>query len=203
MLGKSHGSSGKIRKIRTANPQLRTERDFFKPWRRRFGVLTLGLACVLMAGWVRTFFFTDRVSSPFGKTTNISLWSFRSNLRLVTSPQASKLRWSSFPSSQDVTFGWNNEIRTAITFPGWGGGGIDEDPNDPTRECDLWSCPLNLLGCAVYLRSADKRTKGGMAIVIPYWSLVIPLTLLSAYLLFGKPRPANTRVTQSGQPSSV
>ena len=28
-------------------------RDFFKPWRRKAGVVTLGMACVFMAGWVR------------------------------------------------------------------------------------------------------------------------------------------------------
>ena len=29
-------------------------REFFKPWRRKIGVVTLVMACVLMAGWVRS-----------------------------------------------------------------------------------------------------------------------------------------------------
>lgn len=34
---------------------------FFKPLRRKFGVVTLGLACVLMVGWVRSLSAEDRI----------------------------------------------------------------------------------------------------------------------------------------------
>lgn len=37
-------------------------REFFKPWRRKLGVLVLVLACVLMAGWARSQRMIDELS---------------------------------------------------------------------------------------------------------------------------------------------
>ena len=34
----------------------------FKPWRRTIGIAMLVMACVLMAGWVRSFQWTDKVT---------------------------------------------------------------------------------------------------------------------------------------------
>ena len=36
--------------------------DYFKPWRRKIGVVTLMLACVFMGGWMRSIFFLDFIS---------------------------------------------------------------------------------------------------------------------------------------------
>jgi len=33
-----------------------------------------------------------------------------------------------------------------------------------------------------------ERDREGFVVCIPYWTIVIPLTLLSAYLLISKPR---------------
>ena len=38
--------------------------DFFKPWRRKFGVVTLRLACAFMAGWVRNLTKLDLLFLP-------------------------------------------------------------------------------------------------------------------------------------------
>src|SRR5262245_57497608 len=35
---------------------------YFKPWRRKIGIVTLVAACVLMVGWVRSRFVADLVS---------------------------------------------------------------------------------------------------------------------------------------------
>src|SRR5580658_9234756 len=46
--------------------------DFFKPWRRKIGVVTLVLACVFAAGLVRSHATTDRISLyPSDKTIAI------------------------------------------------------------------------------------------------------------------------------------
>jgi hypothetical protein len=37
--------------------------DFFKPWRRRIGVVTLVMACAFMGWWVRSQFYYDAVAS--------------------------------------------------------------------------------------------------------------------------------------------
>ena len=44
--------------------------DFFKPWRRKIGVVTLLMACVFAAGWVKSFSTVDSFdSSLFPKET--------------------------------------------------------------------------------------------------------------------------------------
>jgi hypothetical protein len=162
--------------------------EFFHGWRRKTGCLALVIACVLMVGWIRTYFITDWVRAPFGKTTCIYADSFRSSLIFGSIQQASDFRWRSFPSSEGVIYSWNDQTRTALSFNGFGGGAVDESPNDPTRECDMWSCPVRLFGCAVYLRSAITSNRVTLGVVIPYWSIVLPLTLISAWLLLSKPR---------------
>lgn len=37
-------------------------REFFKPWRQKLGCVTLLMACVVMAGWVRSSSYCDFVS---------------------------------------------------------------------------------------------------------------------------------------------
>src|SRR4051794_40257879 len=38
--------------------------EFFKPWRRRIGVVTLLMALVFMGGWLRSHSFVDYVVFP-------------------------------------------------------------------------------------------------------------------------------------------
>ena len=40
------------------------------------------------------------------------------------------------------------------------------------------------------------RKSGMSGLVVPFWSIVFPLTLLSAYLLLSKPRPAKPPAQQ-------
>ena len=35
-------------------------REFFRGWKRKLGVVSLVMACVFMAGWVRSSLLTDR-----------------------------------------------------------------------------------------------------------------------------------------------
>ena len=36
--------------------------EFFKPWRRKLGIVTLVLACVFMGGWVRSYSAHDALN---------------------------------------------------------------------------------------------------------------------------------------------
>src|SRR5262245_25775563 len=42
-------------------------REFFKGWKRKLGVVTLGLACAFAAGWVRSY-------SEFDKIEALGIW---------------------------------------------------------------------------------------------------------------------------------
>jgi hypothetical protein len=40
-------------------------RDFFRGWKRKLGVVTLGLACLFAAGWVKSYSAQDIISMSF------------------------------------------------------------------------------------------------------------------------------------------
>lgn len=44
--------------------------DFFRAYKRKVGVVTLGLACVLAVGWIRSQICEDRVRISIGNTVH-------------------------------------------------------------------------------------------------------------------------------------
>ena len=151
--------------------------EFFKGWRRKAGLVTLAMAVVLMVGWMRSYVFHDEL-----------LLFFRMSYYELVSDQGqfccecrtgleypTDIRWESF------------EIR---------GSGIDDLDDHLNRfETSQW----NFMG----FRFAKGRAPLAVSqlgtvliegpfhfLVIPYWSLVLPLTLLSAWLILVKPRKA-------------
>ena len=140
--------------------------EFFKGWRRKCGVLTLVLACVFAAGWVRSKARFDVIGFP----TQGEL------VRIASSDNSLWLSW-------DNPWSLNKVL--------WTIGGISRsDPNST----ELWD------GFDVVLRwdfvgfHFGKGTRDGNSSLsneiycVPYWSIVLPLTLLSAYLLLSQPR---------------
>ena len=58
--------------------------EFFRGWKRKTGMLTLVLACVFMAGWVRSSFFIEGLVIPLGMKSSASLVSSDSSLIWLT-----------------------------------------------------------------------------------------------------------------------
>ena len=111
--------------------------DFFKPWRRKIGVLTLVMACFVAAGWVRSFVVEDNFGDIISQNGVIKKVEYRSTAGLIVLD--------------------NNGNVLSQT--------IDTSPT--SWEEPVWR--------------------------IPYWWIVIPLTLLSAWLLLGKRRMAKQK----------
>ena len=172
--------------------------EFFNGWRRKIGLLTLVMACVFMAGWIRSL---QRVDSRIVFTsTSSSLQLISGNatitVRRFVSPHAVKslpglvdrlLLVGVFPpsgnSSGNVAFSIDEKSRLQIGNPySWtvktGGFGIGQ-----VKDKDL---PLQVFVWAV-----------------PYWFIVISLTLLSAYLLLNKPRQSNQHQNDEPIPEKV
>lgn len=107
--------------------------DYFKPLRRKIGVVTLVVACMFAATWVRGFVRCDLFNLP----NQLAIANDRKTLSLVK-PRRMPHGWgiTNFSSQYRV---WN---------------GVELVP----------------------------------VFVVPYWSIVITLTLLSAWLLLSKPR---------------
>jgi hypothetical protein len=57
-------------------------RDFFKPWRRKIGTMSLGLACVFLAGWVRS--------------CSISEWIIFEDAHLIITSKFGRIQWNKY-----------------------------------------------------------------------------------------------------------
>ena len=145
-------------------------REFFRGWRRNAGLVTLAMALALMAVWMRSFVVCDSVYTAKGKFT-CGLVSSSGQLHWYKTAKVDgrnlqvdlRTMWLSFPIRPDPD-GFDDRFRFDDRVFTWGG-------------FEFYDLPL--------ARSA--HTVGG---AIPYWSLVLPLTLLSAWLILAKPRKA-------------
>ncbi|MDB5343510.1 MAG: hypothetical protein JWP89_1887 [Schlesneria sp.] len=160
---------------------------FFHGWRRKAGGITLVMACVMMAGWVRSsviceaFFLRtgkssiDQFYSVRGQTWWIRLHEERgwlSHTRFYQSWTYAELRNCNL---EDIT--WRCTFGCPkITL-------VDVPANVPEEltwrwkvgEFEVGEFPEKLIGQKSYL-------------IVPYWSITTPLALVSAYLILWKPR---------------
>ena len=141
-------------------------REFFRGWRRKIGVLTLVMACVIFALLCRSHFvadnFWDSINGGYsfdfdrGQLRTSRVWG------LPTLPQVKyKWHWDTYePSAIGRSFEprsdvWN--MTTSIRFPGFKFG-----LSEPNQRLRMFFCHVSL-----------------------FWFMV-PLTLLSTYLLLRK-----------------
>ena len=134
--------------------------EFFRGWRRKIGCVTLVIACVLMVGWVRCQTIAEVVQVGIGNR-NFYLLSVDDKLHLgVQQPGGGWHQW-----------GWVAEPSSNTRFRIH----VNRDPD------------VDLRLCGAGLVSYGTGGAGGkIELRFPYWSINIPLTLLSAYLLLTK-----------------
>ena len=150
--------------------------NYFKPWRRKIGVMTLGLTCLLVMGWVRSFSLTDFVQSEISSQSCVFLESSAQTIGAGMERANSRNppiwsiipAWETTPSSGNKPLNVIQHFRWNVQWHEFGIGGNYEN------------YPNNLL----------------LEVQAPYWSTVIPLTLLSAWLLLVKPRVAIPKKTE-------
>ncbi len=158
--------------------------DFFHGWRRKIGVVTLMMAVVFATVWARGFVVLDEIwydVRGHGKKWD-RLFVSNQGYMLLRDESVNGLElqwkpmWRKRPLQLFETF--ENIVRTDFAFRQhaetvwereWNGFHFGERhrkrPNKPhDRTLSYW--------------------------VIPHWSIVMPLTLLSAWLLLSKPRVA-------------
>ena len=149
---------------------------YFKPWRRKIGVLSLLLACVLMVAWMRSWNRGDVYVIRIGDDT---LHCFIS--------QRDWIGWVKIQSQQSlprtVRTGWDVKLLN----------GADALFNAIHTK---WFAPITrhdpLHATPGYFGVSYEPFVPNPHLIMPYWSIVIPLTLLSAYLLLSKPRKEST-----------
>lgn len=133
---------------------------YFKPLRRKLGVVTLVIACVFAGGWIRCQFLSEQLYLWVAKHSVVTVVS--ENLVLALS-----LWWW---NEQDFVFPAKSIILQSDERLPWGTAYYAESLAWGFR-CNSFDGGNGEVGCS-----------------IPYWSIVIPLTLLSAWLLLSKPR---------------
>jgi hypothetical protein len=164
-------------------------REFFKGWRRKFGCITLVTACVFAVGWVRGYCVEDQLWLGLSGRGNVwdRLFSSRRGIGLI--------RWES--KSLSTYFTWS---------PGWITKVLDEN-------CDFLgdlaeTYPESTIqwrrgsaGFDIGSTSHQAKNISTFFIVVPYWSVVFPLTLLSACFLFSEPKRRVTKQTTEPAPT--
>jgi len=159
---------------------------YFKPLRRKIGVITLVVACAFMAGWARSQGYDDEVDFWTGPHQTHSLNSSPTGICWM--------KRSDLPPSVPMTTGRCG----LVAFQSWTLGGKDDGCN-PFR----WSTPrweFASMGFHFAESTINPPDSGRLAVwIIPYWSIVIPLTVLSAWLLLNKPREGKPKPNSLSQ----
>ena len=126
---------------------------FFDGWRRKAGCVLLVLACVFMAGWIRSRMIGDAIMFPVGRRQNA-----------IVALNGTVHWWAVTNGPAD--WGFDSSDRP-----------VDE-LTDEIHELQIQLEPFQFRDWCV-----------------SYWSITVPLTLLSAYLILWKPRKPSPNTT--------
>ena len=145
-------------------------RAFFHGWRRKVACVALVMACMMMGAWIKSRFIADTISVTFGSFTTYKVCFFnRGILLLHLSETGSPGDGTRYPR-----FEWSSERYPDHHHPG-------EIPSPIDAIADEAFC-----GFGYYGESSEYESF--RIVIIPFLSVVGPLTLLSACLLLRKPR---------------
>jgi hypothetical protein len=150
--------------------------EYFRPWRRKMGVLTLLMALVFMAGWVRSNFVSDNISSSVCRNRFLSLSSSLETLLVATIV-------TDIPDLVAQGPQWHTDTPKSTDI---------KPLDDPEVECKWRCCQFGYgeLSRKEFDENLQREFSFDVAMTpFPYWFITIPLTLLSTYLLLSKPRP--------------
>ena len=140
--------------------------SFFRGWRRKIGTATLLLACVFTFGWIRSQTMTDEI----GVLCRTTSYFFLSD--------DSRIAWSScsgtYYREHSINHGpWPFSFQTRRSRP--------REIMNVWSQFDVeWSTQWHGFW---YGRSA---VRGMRILVVPYWAVVLPLSVVSIYLFLGK-----------------
>lgn len=145
--------------------------DYLKPLRRKFGVVTLALACVFATGWLRSLSVMDALIVC-------------NSTKMMTSFYGT-LSWAPFP------------FLLPSTDPVWESSPV-ENPSTACAPKFYYIQPVHVNQQEVHDLSKSPPGRIEYDVHIHYWAIVVPLTLLSAFLLLSK-----TRAHSDGPPDPL
>ena len=142
---------------------------YFRPLRRKIGVLTLLMGCALVVVWLLG---RDRI--------DLVMLNLRGHRWNFVAGCGSVQIVSGWLSSHSVEFTADNPPKTiSQTLV------ISKQPLNDMAFRMAW---LKWTAPKVLIRTTLDNVQGIAITPVPYWSIVTPLTLFSGYLLLSKPR---------------
>ena len=173
--------------------------DYFKGWRRKFGVVTLLMACVFAGGWIRSLVVQDHFMICWGRTSHfLNSKGGRAQWDCYLDPAEGNpgtvnptIDWSVYTPSQSATAShWNRKLNKWQR--GWLGlkvciGQVRRTSGE--------------IHTATGIVSINPRMLDSISCELPYWFVVVPTTALSAYLLLSKPRKSTP--TKTVEPTAI
>ncbi|MEI8019196.1 MAG: hypothetical protein WCH39_13415 [Schlesneria sp.] len=138
--------------------------DFFHGWRRKTGCVTLLMAVAFMAGWVRSFSVGDDFKFASGLGHYFLLTSYSGEIQF--------LRWEDRYPQPNFVF-WRS----------WRASEAHWSQPEPLRDLTGFNLSRVIRSTRFTLMIAPTTTTQLIGFVCPYWVIVIPLTLLSGFLL--------------------
>ena len=148
-------------------------------WRRKIGVCTLVLACVLTAGWVRSVGIVDQCTIPLLKHRKVICGS-HSQYILCATQYDSLPDETSYPFLQ---FDWASAPTAAAIDLFTDSGAL------------MWNWGCLGIGIGVLSPHPVPIIQFSTLRAIPYRLITIPLTLISLWLLLAKPRTSTQKRT--------
>lgn len=157
-------------------------RDFFRGWRRKVGCVTLLIALMFMIVWGRSYFYEDHIWIAFSRERAIAVHTAVDRIAISG-------EWQEANGRQSVTAAGATMIETKFDASkcfDWVAvpteHSADYDPWGVTH----WYWSWGRFGYGEW----DDGTLGFRMLVVPYWILILPLSLLSGYLILWKPHRA-------------
>ena len=169
--------------------------ELFKPWRRKVGGITLVMACVVTGLWIRSPIYCDFVRVCFVRNC-YQITSFENRVLWVHeyvnegSIDDPFVQCRAFEVNESLQRPnplrrlneryWNVAIGDCFVVSGTGKAGY------PTR---------------FLKKPGPSITYGLIAARIPHWSVVLPLTAISAFLLLKKPKSSTSKKIPEPNPN--
>lgn len=151
--------------------------EYFRGWKRKLGAVTLLLACAFIVVWI---------SLLDGSIRHQYLWqtSETSACRILVGKTQIMFDSASASLPLFVFAGFNSNQLYAVRLDQHG-----QALNYPAQTDSEMNWSLRLAGFATGECSQDKRFEFHYKTWrVPYWSIILPLTALSAWLLLSKRR---------------
>lgn len=160
-------------------------REFFRGWRRKLAVVTLGLALACMCPWVRSLRHFDAYHVPVGTITSVCIMSVAGSITLNLDIHEDGENEAN-EQHYDLSERWRFKIPINDWFDGFS-----------QFEGFMKIFRLKWRWCGFGIGVCLDGPQPHPLFAIPYWAIVLTLTLISAWLLLSKPRPHAPQLSRS------